>query len=143
MESAERKNPVTKRLVGLDFISRKKQYQQLWRTCLRKQTEDHSMLDQQTKQRITAEETARFMDGNFGQLDLTGSPDLTQPLNETFELQDRHGFNRVDESGLAGINQLKELLANPPREVVEELSICSPFPIVPPTQSNSKHGEAQ
>jgi hypothetical protein len=37
-------------------------------------------------------------------------------------LQDRHGFNRVDESGLAGINQLKELLANPPREVVEEIA---------------------
>src|SRR4029077_4222915 len=31
-------------------------------------------------------------------------------------------FNRVDESGLAGINQLKELLANPPRDVVEEIA---------------------
>lgn len=62
------------------------------------------------------------MDGNFGQLDLSGSPDLTHPINETFKLQDRHGFNRVDESGLAGIHQLKELLANPPREVVEELA---------------------
>jgi hypothetical protein len=80
------------------------------------------MLDPHTKQRIISEETARFMDGNFGQLDLSGSPDLTHPVNETFELQDRHGFNRVDESGLAGINQLKELLANPPREVVEELA---------------------
>jgi hypothetical protein len=37
-------------------------------------------------------------------------------------LQDRHGFNRVDESGLAGINQLKEQLANPPREAVEEIA---------------------
>ena len=37
-------------------------------------------------------------------------------------MQDRHGFNRVDESGLAGINKLKDLLANPPREVVEELA---------------------
>ena len=80
------------------------------------------MLDQQTKQRITAEETARFMDGAFGQLDLSGSPDLTHPVTETFELQDRHGFNRVDESGLAGINQLKDLLANPPSKVVEELA---------------------
>jgi len=33
-----------------------------------------------------------------------------------------HGFNRVDESGLAGINQLKELLANPPLEVVGEIA---------------------
>jgi len=28
----------------------------------------------------------------------------------------------VDDAGLAGINQLKELLANPPREVVEEIA---------------------
>ena len=28
----------------------------------------------------------------------------------------------MDDSGLAGINQLKELLAHPPREVVEELA---------------------
>lgn len=80
------------------------------------------MLDQRTKERIIAEETSRFMDGAFGQLDLSGSPDLNHPQTETFELQDRYGFNRVDESGLAGINQLKELLANPPREVIEEIA---------------------
>jgi hypothetical protein len=80
------------------------------------------MLNQRIRERMAAEEAARFMDGSFGQLDLSGSPDLTHPPTETFELQDRHGFNRVDESGLAGINQLKELLANPPREVVEELA---------------------
>ena len=80
------------------------------------------MLDQRTKERTIAEETARFMDGNFGQLDLSGSPDLNHPRTETFELQDRHGVNRVDESGLAGINQLRELLANPPRDVVEEIA---------------------
>ena len=75
------------------------------------------------KERIISEETSRFMDSNFGQLDLTGSPDLNHPLaEERFELQDRYGFNRVDESGLAGINQLKELLANPPREVIEEIA---------------------
>src|SRR5947207_7983302 len=80
------------------------------------------MLDQRIKERMAAEEATRFMDENFGQLDLSGSPDLTHHPTEVFELQDRHGFNRVDESGLAGINQLKELLANPPREVVEEIA---------------------
>jgi hypothetical protein len=80
------------------------------------------MINQQTKERISAEETARFMDSQFGQLDLSGSPDLNCPLADTFELQDRHGFNRVDDAGLAGINQLKELLSNPPREVMEELA---------------------
>jgi hypothetical protein len=79
-------------------------------------------LDQKTKERIIAEETSRFMDTQFGQLDLTGSPDLTHPPVNTFELQDEHGFNRVDESGLAGINQLKTLIANPPRDVMEEIA---------------------
>ncbi len=79
-------------------------------------------MDQRNKERIVAEETSRFMDGSFGQLDLSGFPDLAHPQTDTFQLQDRHGFNRVDESGLAGINQLKELLANPPREVVEEIA---------------------
>lgn len=79
-------------------------------------------MDQKTKERISAEETARFMDTQFGQLDLSGSPDLNHPPADTFELQDRHGFNRVDDAGLAGINQLKALLANPPREVIEELA---------------------
>jgi hypothetical protein len=51
------------------------------------------MLDQRSKERMAAEEAARFMDGNFGQLDLSGSPDLTHSPTETFELQDRHGFN--------------------------------------------------
>ena len=80
------------------------------------------MLDQRTKERIFVEETSRFMDGNFGQLDLSGSPDLNHPPADKFELHDRHGFNRVDDAGLAGINQLKELLANPPRDVVEEIA---------------------
>jgi hypothetical protein len=80
------------------------------------------MMDQRTKARISAEETARFIDSQFGQLDLSGSPDLSHPLADTFELQDRHGLNRVDDAGLAVINQLKELLSNPPREVMEELA---------------------
>jgi hypothetical protein len=41
------------------------------------------MLDQRMKERIMAEETSRFMDGNFGQLDLSGSPDLTTLLRKT------------------------------------------------------------
>jgi hypothetical protein len=75
------------------------------------------------KERLIAEETTRFMDDSFGQLDLSGSPDLDHPPAEhKFELQDEYGFNKVDQAGLAGINQLRELLANPPREVVEELA---------------------
>jgi hypothetical protein len=80
-------------------------------------------LDQRTKERIVAEESARFMDTQFGQLDLSGSPDLYHLQAEAaFEAQDRHGLNRVDTAGLAGINRLKELLANPPREVMEEIA---------------------
>jgi hypothetical protein len=80
------------------------------------------MLDQRTKELISAEETTRFMDTQFGPLDLSGFPDLNHPLADTFELRDRHGFNCVDDAGLAGINQLKDLLANPPRDVLEEVA---------------------
>lgn len=100
------------------------------------------MLDQQTKQRIISEETSRFMDNNFGQLDLSGSPDLSNPpAEDKFELQDRYGFNRVDESGLAGINQLKELLANPPRDVVEEIAKETQNPDLMTELANERAGE--
>jgi hypothetical protein len=68
-----------------------------------------NMVNQRTKEQIVAEETSKFMDTQFGQLDLSGKPDLNHPpAEDTFELQDRHGFNRVDDAGLAGINHLKE-----------------------------------
>jgi hypothetical protein len=41
------------------------------------------MMDQRTKERIVAEESARFIDSQFAQLDLSGSPDLNHPLVET------------------------------------------------------------
>jgi hypothetical protein len=45
------------------------------------------MMDK-TKERISAQETARFMDSQFGQLDLSGSPDLNRPPDDTFELRE-------------------------------------------------------
>ena len=81
------------------------------------------MLDQKTKEHIIAEETSRWMGGDFRQLDLSESPDLNnRPPEDELELRDRLGFNCVDDTGLSGINQLRELLANPPREVVEEIA---------------------
>jgi hypothetical protein len=51
------------------------------------------MLDQRMKERIVAEETAKFIDSMFGRFDLSGSPDLNNPpAEEKFELQDRHGY---------------------------------------------------
>jgi hypothetical protein len=37
------------------------------------------MLDQTMQQRVIAEETARFMDGGFRQLDLSAFPDINSP----------------------------------------------------------------
>jgi hypothetical protein len=49
------------------------------------------MLDQRMKELILVEETSRFMDGNLGQLDLSGSPDLNNPpAEDKFESQDWH-----------------------------------------------------
>ena len=50
-----------------------------------------------------------------------------RPISKTlplikFESEDRHGLNRVDISGLGSINHLKELLAHPPRDVIEEIA---------------------
>ena len=50
------------------------------------------MLDQKTKERMIAEETERFMNGNFGQLDLSGSPNLNHHPVDRFELQDRQAL---------------------------------------------------
>jgi len=57
------------------------------------------MLNQSSKECMAAEEAARFMEGGFGQLDLSDFPDLTHPPMEIFELQDRLGFNRVANQG--------------------------------------------
>jgi hypothetical protein len=67
-------------------------------------------MDQTTRTRIAAEEESRFLDKNFGGLDLSGSPDLLHPPTETFEAQDRHGFNKIDTSGLPTTNQLRTFI---------------------------------
>ena len=48
------------------------------------------MLDQRIKERIAAEEAARFMDGSFGQLDLSGFPCISPILKQ------RHSNCRTD-----------------------------------------------
>jgi hypothetical protein len=73
-------------------------------------------MDVRTKERIATEEAARFLDGQFGQLDLSGSPDLTNPTNEKFEEADKHGLNRIDTSGLPVTSKLKEFLTDPDAE---------------------------
>jgi hypothetical protein len=78
-------------------------------------------MDQQTRTRIATEESARFLDSNFGGLDLTGSPDLLHPTTEKFEAQDRHGFNKIDTSGLPTTNQLRTFIENPDAESLQRV----------------------
>jgi hypothetical protein len=72
-----------------------------------------------TKDQLIAEESARFIDQAFGQLDLSGSPDWRKPLDDKFEQCDRSGLNNVT---LTGTNQLKALVENPDIETLERLA---------------------
>jgi hypothetical protein len=83
-------------------------------------------MDEKTKQRIIEQETAAFLDPQFGQLDLSSYPELAKPATETFETEDKHGLNRVDTSGLGTVNRLKELLSNPDRAALSELARDNP-----------------
>ena len=53
-------------------------------------------LDQRTKKRLIAEETSRLIDSQFGQLDLSGSPDLQNPMTESFATQKAFASDGLD-----------------------------------------------
>ena len=71
-------------------------------------------LKRSTKERIVAEESKKFLDEGFGQLDLSGSPDLQNLPLETFEREDRHGFHNVDVR--ADLGGLRKFLNAPDSE---------------------------
>lgn len=86
-------------------------------------------MNQRTRERIAREETDRFLDSNFGGLDLTGFPDLNNPPLERFEEADRHGFIRVDTSGLGSVNRLRELIENPTPDVETNVMFGHKIPL--------------
>jgi hypothetical protein len=76
-------------------------------------------MNQETRTRIIAEETAKFLDPSFSQLDLSSFPDLNHPAPEEFAAEDKDGLNRVV---VSGSNQLKALAENPDREALEQIA---------------------
>jgi hypothetical protein len=76
-------------------------------------------MNQETRARIIREESSRFLDSQFAGLDLSGSPDLANPIADKFEPCDRDGLNNVV---LSGTNQLKALAENPDREALEQIA---------------------
>jgi hypothetical protein len=76
-------------------------------------------MNQETRSRIIAEESAKFLDPSFAQLDLSAFPDLTHPTLEVFATEDKDGLNRVV---VSGSNQLKALAENPDREALEQIA---------------------
>jgi hypothetical protein len=76
-------------------------------------------LNQARRNRIIAEESAKFLDPSFAQLDLSSFPDLNHPAQEEFVSEDKHGLNRVV---VSGSNQLKALAENPDREALEQIA---------------------
>jgi hypothetical protein len=77
------------------------------------------MMNQEIRARIIAEESAKFLDPSFAQLDLSSFPDLHHPAQEEFATEDKHGLNRVV---VSGSNQLKALAENPDREALEQIA---------------------
>jgi hypothetical protein len=73
----------------------------------------------QERTRIIGEESAKFLDPSFAQLDLSAFPDLSHPAPEEFATEDRHGLNRVI---VSGSNHLKALAENPDREALEQIA---------------------
>jgi hypothetical protein len=76
-------------------------------------------MNHERRARIIAEETAKFLDPSFSQLDLSSFPDLNHPAQEEFATQDKNGLNRVV---VSGSNNLKALAENPDREALEQLA---------------------
>src|ERR1700737_3547725 len=76
------------------------------------------MLTEKDRSRI-AQESKAFLDESFGQLDLSGSPDLVPLSDEKFAATDRHGLNNVV---VAGSNPLKEFASNPDHETLTRIS---------------------
>jgi hypothetical protein len=76
-------------------------------------------MNQEKRSRIIAEESAKFLDPSFAQLDLSAFPDLSHPAPDVFATEDRHGLNRVV---VSGSNQLKALAENPDREALEQIA---------------------
>jgi hypothetical protein len=76
-------------------------------------------MNQEIRSRIIAEETAKFLDPSFSQLDLSSFPDLNHPALEEFAAEDKDGLNRVV---VSGSNQLKALAENPDHEALEQIA---------------------
>jgi hypothetical protein len=79
-------------------------------------------MNQRQRARMLAEETARFIDANFGQLDLRGSPSLSTPVNEPFAQHDKFGFNNVDVRPLSGATGLRKFISDPDIATLEEIA---------------------
>jgi len=76
-------------------------------------------MNQEVRARIIAEETAKFLDPSFSQLDLSSFPDLNHPSVEQFAAEDKDGLNRVV---VSGSNELKALAENPDQEALEQIA---------------------
>jgi hypothetical protein len=59
-------------------------------------------------QRIAEQESDAFTSEQFGQLDLSGFPELQKPPLDSFTTPDPHGFNRMVETGSRGLRELAD-----------------------------------
>lgn len=76
------------------------------------------MNEKQKAQLIEAETDAFVYDG-FGQMDLSGFPELVKPPLDNFATEDKHGFSRLVETGSSGLRALAE---NPDSESLARIA---------------------
>jgi len=77
------------------------------------------MLSEKDRSRIVAQESKAFLDESFGQLDLSGSPDLIPLVDCPFSESDKDGLSNVV---ISGTNLLREMADNPPADVIERIA---------------------
>lgn len=75
-------------------------------------------MNEQTKQMIEAE-AERFIDSQFGGLDLSSFPNLQKPATEESAAEDKHGFSNVD---FGQGNPLKSFAENPDEETLSRIA---------------------
>jgi hypothetical protein len=101
-------------------------------------------MNEEIRARIIRDESSKFLDSQFANLDLSGSPDYTNPADDKFEPCDRYGLSNVDVSGLPSTNLLKKFISQPDMETLARVAAETGDPeLVERVQDERENAEAK